>query len=69
MTNGLAKRLFDRPAIVTGEDKLQMEVIAGILRGVVVPEVVRTRDYAHAAGLARTGGYALHVIGWDRDPL
>jgi hypothetical protein len=69
MTDRFTSPLFDRPAIATDEDKLQMDVIAGILRGVVVPEVVRTRDYAHAASLARTGGLALHIVGWDKDPL
>jgi len=61
--------LFDRPAIVAGEDKLQTDVIASQLRGVVVPEVVRTRDFAQALSLARPGGFALHIVGWDKNPL
>lgn len=65
----VAPLLFDRPAIVTGEDKLQTDILAGLLRGVVTPEVVRTRDYKHAASLARSGGFALHIVGWDKSPL
>lgn len=69
MSPRLAPLLFDQPAIVTGEDKLQTEIIAGILRGVVVPEAARTRSYAEARALAKTASFALHVVGWDKDPL
>jgi CheY-like chemotaxis protein len=63
-----AAPLFDRPAIVTGEDKLQTDIIADLIRGVVAPEVVRTREYKHGIALAQAGGFALHLVGWDKSP-
>lgn len=69
MPSAATPLLFDRPAIVTGEDKLQTDIVAGLLRGVVTPEVVRSRDYKHAASLAQSGGFALHIVGWDKSPL
>lgn len=61
--------LFDRPTLVAGEDKLQTDVIAGLLRGVLTPEVIRTRDFQHASSLAHAGGFALVVVGFDRSTV